>query len=108
MAIKFRRLVQKGLQLPTDFIRIILNLPKFVKLYYRLFNDRRVPLHLKLILILALVYVIAPIDLIPDWMLPLLGYVDDFIILIAALRYFLRKCPPEVIQEHVERIEIGE
>jgi len=108
MAIKFGRLLQKGLKNPVDFFRIILNLPKFIKLYYRLFHDRRVPLHLKLILILALVYVISPIDLIPDWLLPFFGHVDDLIILIASLRYFLRNSPPEVVQEHVERIEMGE
>ncbi|UCE05962.1 MAG: DUF1232 domain-containing protein [bacterium] len=107
MAIKFGRLIQKGLQNPIDFFRIILNLPKFVKLYLRLFQDRRVPLHLKLMLILALVYVISPIDLIPDWLLPLFGHVDDLIILIATLRYFLRNCPPEAVQQHVERIERG-
>ena len=108
MAIKLNRLVQKGLQNPTDFIRIILNLPKFIKLYFRLFQDRRVQLHLKLILILGLVYFISPIDIIPDWVLPLVGHADDLIVLFAALRYFLKNCPPEVVREHVEKIERGE
>ena len=108
MALKLSRLIQKGLQNPTDFIRIILNLPKFVKLYFRLFQDRRVQLHLKLILIFALAYLVSPIDLIPDWVLPLVGHADDLIVLFAALRYFLKNCPAEVVQEHVERIESGE
>ncbi len=108
MAIKLSRLIQKGLQNPTDFIRIILNLPKFIKLYFRLFQDRRVQLHLKLILILALIYVVSPIDIIPDWVIPLFGYADDLIVLFIALRYFLNNCPTEVVQEHVERIEMGD
>lgn len=107
MAIKFGRLVRNGLQNPIDFIRIIFNLPKFIKLYYRLFQDRRVPLHLKLVLIFALVYVLSPIDLIPDWIFLFFGEIDDLIVLIAALRYFIKNCPPEVVQEHVERIEIA-
>ncbi len=107
MAIKFGRLIRKGLQNPYDFIQIILNLPKFIKLYSRLFQDRRVPMHLKLIVILALIYVISPIDLIPDWVFPFFGQIDDLIVVIAALRYFIKNCPTEVVQEHVERIEIG-
>ena len=107
MAIKFGRLIRNGLQNPIDFIRIILNLPKFIKLYYRLFQDRRVPLHLKLVLIFALVYVLSPIDLIPDWIFPFFGEIDDLIVLIAALRYFIKNCPPEIVQEHVERIEMS-
>jgi len=106
MAMKPGRLFQKGLKNPTDFFRIIFNLPKFMKLYYRLFIDRRVPFHLKLILILAFIYVISPLDFVPDWILPVVGYADDFVVLITALRYFLKSCPPEIVQEHVERIEM--
>jgi uncharacterized membrane protein YkvA (DUF1232 family) len=105
MALKFIKLIKKGLKDPTDLLRIVFNLPKFIKLYYRLFKDRRVPFHLKLILILALAYVVSPIDLIPDWLLPFFGQLDDAIVLIAALRYFLNNCPAEVVKEHVERIE---
>jgi uncharacterized membrane protein YkvA (DUF1232 family) len=108
MNIKLSRLVQKGLQNPIDFFRIVFNLPKFIKLYYRLLLDRRVLFYLKLVLILALIYVISPIDLIPDWLLPLFGYMDDLIVLFVALKYFLKNCPPEVVREHVERIEMGE
>jgi len=108
MAIKLSKLIKDGLQNPSDFLRLVVNLPKIIKLYYRLFKDRRVPLHLKAILILALAYLVSPIDLIPDWLIPLLGQVDDAIVLIVAMRYFLRNCPPEVVQEHVARIERGE
>lgn len=108
MNIKLSRLIQKGLQNPIDFLRIILNLPKFIKLYYRLLLDRRVLFYLKLMLTLALVYVISPIDLIPDWMIPLFGYMDDLVVLFVALKYFLKNCPADVIQEHVARIEMGE
>jgi uncharacterized membrane protein YkvA (DUF1232 family) len=107
MPIKFGRLVQKGLKNPSDFIRILFALPKFIKLFYRLFHDRRVPIHLKVILILTLAYVISPIDLIPDLLIPFFGQIDDLIILIAGLRYFLRNCPPEAVQEHVLQIERG-
>ena len=108
MALKLGKVIQKGLQNPADFIRIIINLPKFLKLYYRLLSDRRVPIYLKTMLIAAIVYAVSPIDFIPDWVFPIVGYVDDLIIFVAAARYFLKKCPPEVVMEHVERIEKGE
>ncbi len=108
MAIDLSKLIKAGLKDPTNFLRIILNLPKFIKLYYRLFKDSRVPVQLKFILVIALVYVVSPIDIIPDWVIPMFGYADDLIILFAGLRYFLKKCPPEIVQEHVERIELGE
>lgn len=107
MAIKFGRLVQQGLKNPLDFIRTLFALPKFIKLFYRLFHDSRVALQLKIMLILTLAYVISPIDLIPDLLIPFFGQIDDLIILIAGLRYFLRNCPPEAVQEHVLLIERG-
>ena len=47
-------------------ITLLLNLPGFARLYWRLFWDGRVPLHLKFMLVAAIVYFISPIDLIPE------------------------------------------
>lgn len=105
MAINLGRLIQTGLKNPRDFFRLIAILPKFVKLYWRLLQDRRVGIHLKFILLLAFVYVLSPIDLIPDWIVPILGGIDDLVVFIAASRYFIKHCPPEVVQEHVEIID---
>jgi uncharacterized membrane protein YkvA (DUF1232 family) len=107
MALNLGRLIQTGLKNPRDFFRLIASLPKFVRLYWRLFQDRRVGIYLKFILLVALAYVISPIDLIPDWIVPILGGIDDLVVFIAASRYFIKHCPPEVVQEHVERIEHG-
>ncbi len=96
-----------GFRNPLDIIRLLVVLPKFIKLIYRLFGDARVQLHLKLLLILTLAYVISPIDLIPDWLLPVVGQLDDLIVLIAGVRFFLRHCPPAVVNEHVVQIERG-
>lgn len=107
MAINFGRLIQNGLRNPQDFFRFIAILPKLVTLYLRLMKDRRVAIHLKFILFLAIGYVISPIDLIPDWIVPILGGIDDLVVLVAASRYFLKHAPPEVMNEHVEQIERG-
>jgi len=107
MAFKLDRILRRGMQNPGEFFQLIYNLPKIIKLYYRLFNDSRVPFRLKIVLSLALVYVISPIDLIPDFLIPGLGYVDDIVVLLAALKYFIRKCPPQIVEEHVRNIEEG-
>lgn len=104
MAIEFRRIIHRGLQNPTDFFRIMVHLPKLIRLYWRLMFDSRVPWFPKIVLLLALFYAVSPIDLLPDWLLPILGYVDDLIILIFALRYFITKCPKEAIEEHIAAI----
>lgn len=104
MKINFKNLIYKGIQNPHGVLNFIVNLPKLIKLYYRLFKDPRTPLHLKALLVLAFLYVLSPIDLLPDFLFPIVGHVDDFIILIAALRYFIRKSPPEIVAEHVQKI----
>jgi uncharacterized membrane protein YkvA (DUF1232 family) len=104
---KFRNLFVQGALRPRSFLQFLFHLPKFVKLYYRLFKDPRVPVYLKLIVVGALIYVLSPIDLIPDLLVPLIGRIDDIIVLIAALRYFLIKCPQGVLWEHVRAIEAG-
>lgn len=65
----------------------------------RLMLDRRVPLRLKLVIPAALVYLVSPIDPLPDF-LPILGHVDDLIVAVVALAIFLAMAPREVVLEH--------
>ena len=84
--------------------RLIRHLPNFATLYWRLFNDRRVPLRAKALLAGAVVYVLSPIDLLPDFLLGFLGILDDLTILIVAARWFISLCPSDVVQEQVRKI----
>jgi uncharacterized membrane protein YkvA (DUF1232 family) len=54
---------------------------------WRLFGDPRVPLAVKVIPMLAAIYVVMPVDILPDW-LPGLGQLDDIAILLIGLRLF--------------------
>jgi uncharacterized membrane protein YkvA (DUF1232 family) len=54
---------------------------------WRLFGDSRVPLSVKAIPMLAALYVVSPLDLLPD-VIPIMGQVDDIAILLVALRLF--------------------
>jgi uncharacterized membrane protein YkvA (DUF1232 family) len=84
--------------------RLLRHLPNFMKLYWRLFKDARVPLRAKIILLAAVLYLVSPFDLLPDFFLPFLGRLDDLAILIIGARWFISLCPPDVVQEHVKEI----
>lgn len=84
--------------------RWLLHLPNFVRLYARLLRDRRVSWVPKAALGGAVLYIVLPFDLIPD-VVPFLGRVDDLVLFLGACRLFIRMCPPEVVEEHVRRID---
>ncbi|MBI4233146.1 MAG: DUF1232 domain-containing protein [Chloroflexi bacterium] len=69
---------------------------------WRLFRDRRVPLVAKLILPAIALYLMMPVDIIPDF-IPVLGYLDDLLVVVLGLGLFLRLCPPGIVLEHIQR-----
>lgn len=76
-------------------------LPNFVRLGWRLFCDSRVPVALKSMVVLTLLYSISPFDVIPDFFFPGVGYVDDATLLLLMGSYFIRWSPQGVVTEHV-------
>ena len=91
---------------PVDIARFIWHLPNFVRLFVRLFWDRRVSLLAKAVPIAIVLYIISPYDFLPDYV-PFLGQMDDIVIIILALRGFIALCPREVVREHVAAIDAG-
>ena len=77
----------------------ILQMTGVPRLVFRLMVDRRVPMRLKLILPAALVYLISPFDLLRD-MVPVLGRIDDVLVLAGALVLFLGTAPRYLASEH--------
>lgn len=67
----------------------------------RLIFDRRVAGTAKLIPLLIIAYIISPIDLVPDLLLPF-GVVDDLSAFLLGLQFFIRSAPPEVVREYRE------
>ena len=92
---------------PTVPFRTLVHLPNFVKLYSRLFKDKRVPLFPKALVVAAIAYALSPIDLLPDLAIPGVGYIDDLAVVVLALRAFIPLCPRRVVEEHVELIDEG-
>lgn len=78
-----------------------------VKLILRLIGDKRVNPWLKVIPVAGLAYLISPLDIIPDIMLPVVGELDDAAILWLTNYLFVELCPPEVVAEHVKALTAG-
>jgi uncharacterized membrane protein YkvA (DUF1232 family) len=64
----------------------------------RLRRDARVPRRARIAVVIALVWVLSPIDLIPEF-LPIIGPLDDVLVVALALRYAARQVPHEVLFE---------
>ncbi|NOT59268.1 MAG: DUF1232 domain-containing protein [Acidobacteria bacterium] len=79
----------------------VMLIPNFVKLLYRLFRDNRVPLAEKAFVAGAIVYVISPLDLIPD-VLPFIGQVDDLYLVALTMLRLLGRSPAAALDEHWE------
>src|SRR6476469_6235923 len=61
-------------------------------------RDPRVPWYAKLLAALIVAYALSPIDLIPDF-IPILGYLDDLILIPLGIARVLRLVPPAVLEE---------
>jgi uncharacterized membrane protein YkvA (DUF1232 family) len=85
--------------------RIMFHIPNFIKLSLRLLKDKRVPFYLKLMVYGAVAYVVSPYDLIPDFLVPFLGYFEDIIIGILCLIGLVKGSPSEVVEGHVKAID---
>lgn len=65
--------------------------------YYKLIaRDSRTPRTPKILLWAAVIYAVSPIGLVPD-VIPILGYLDDVIIVPLLIIIAVRRVPPEVI-----------
>jgi uncharacterized membrane protein YkvA (DUF1232 family) len=78
---------------------VIMLIPDFLKLLGRLFRDSRVPTTEKALLVGTIIYVISPIDLIPDF-IPFIGQVDDLYLVALVLLRMLARTDDDVLRQH--------
>jgi uncharacterized membrane protein YkvA (DUF1232 family) len=80
-------------RLPPGILRELADfLPNCVRLVRRLRSDPAVPRRAKIAVMFAGLWVLSPIDLIPEF-LPIIGPLDDVVVLALALRYAARQVP---------------
>ena len=61
-------------------------------------RDPRTPWVAKLLIVLVVAYALSPIDLVPDF-IPVLGYLDDLVLVPLGVMLAIRLVPPEVLAD---------
>lgn len=74
-------------------------LTRDVHAVYLAARDPRVPWYVKAIAVFVAAYALSPIDLIPD-AIPVLGYVDDLIVVPLGIWIVIKLIPPAIMAEH--------
>lgn len=69
---------------------------------YLAMKDPRTPWYARAVAVIVVGYALSPIDLIPD-PIPILGYLDDLILIPLGIMLVIKLIPPEVIRECRER-----
>jgi uncharacterized membrane protein YkvA (DUF1232 family) len=92
--------------LKRDLSNRIMKLPlrAKVRLLWRMVRDPDVPLAAKSVLPAIALYIAMPFDLIPDF-IPLLGQLDDLLILALGLGLFLWMTPRHIVEAHLRDFE---
>jgi uncharacterized membrane protein YkvA (DUF1232 family) len=67
-------------------------------------KDRRVPWHARVVAAVVVAYAFSPIDLIPD-PIPVLGYLDDLILIPLGIALVIRLIPDEVLRDCRQKAE---
>ncbi len=89
-----KKLKEKGRELKSN-----------VFLLYRSSRDPRMPLHVKILALLIVAYIISPIDIIPDF-IPVLGLLDEVILVPIMLSFTVSLIPDEIGQEYQQQGEL--
>jgi uncharacterized membrane protein YkvA (DUF1232 family) len=82
------------------------NLPWRYKLALarRLIADERLPLVVRALLPALVVYLALPVDLIPDF-LPVIGQIDDVLVLVVGIVLLVKLTPGQLLGEHLSAVE---
>ena len=92
---------------PLQLSRLVGYLPQFVRVFWRLMKDSRVPLLAKLVPVLALLLMMSPPAIELD-LVPILGEIGWLVVGVLAFKILVWLTPPEIVREHVSRIARGQ
>jgi uncharacterized membrane protein YkvA (DUF1232 family) len=90
-----RRLIKRIVRLPFG---------SKLALAWAMYRDERVPTGLRFIPPFLVLYLAMPIDIVPDF-IPVLGQLDDVVILVVGVGLLFRFVGREVLEEHVAALE---
>jgi len=76
----------------------LLELKQYITALYLAYKRKDVPILAKILIAIIIVYALSPIDLIPDF-IPVLGYLDDLIILPVLIYFAIKLIPQNILDE---------
>jgi uncharacterized membrane protein YkvA (DUF1232 family) len=79
---------------------------KQFRLVWLLLQDGRIPLWIKSVVPLSLLYVISPVDIIPDVFLGF-GQLDDLGVILLGMALFVKLCPQDIVEQYQNQLEYG-
>jgi uncharacterized membrane protein YkvA (DUF1232 family) len=85
---------------------LFLKFKRELQLYRNILADSRTPRLSKVLLGLAVAYAVMPLDLIPDF-IPVLGHLDDAIIIPVLVFLALKTIPRSLLEEHRQALSKG-
>jgi uncharacterized membrane protein YkvA (DUF1232 family) len=77
------------------------------RLIVRLLRDAGVPRYVKALAVVPVLYVISPLDVLPDFV-PVLGQLDDLGVVLLAMEGLIALCPRDVVDHHRSAILQGQ
>jgi uncharacterized membrane protein YkvA (DUF1232 family) len=89
---------------PHPILDRLADLVRSARVAWRLFLDRRVPLWVKSVPLLALAYVIWPLDILADPALGL-GQLDDLAVILVGLKLFISLCSTDLVRQHERELD---
>lgn len=81
-------------------------LPETIKLFWRLARDRQTPKKVRIGLLVVFLYLISPLDIIPDF-IPVLGVADEIIVIGIGLRFVVRHAGASSLDKHWKGTDSG-
>jgi uncharacterized membrane protein YkvA (DUF1232 family) len=84
----------------ASVLGMVRDIPRYLKLLARLARDPRVSKVDKAIVAAVLVYLVSPVDLVPDWVVPVVGQIEDIYLLALALSRLVNNAGMEVLLDH--------
>jgi uncharacterized membrane protein YkvA (DUF1232 family) len=90
-----------------EALALVRRMPSYGRLAWQLGNDPTLPVSRRGALIGAAAYLLSPIDVVPG-IVPLLGQLDDLLVVIVALRFALASMSPDQRQHHLAAVGLSD
>jgi uncharacterized membrane protein YkvA (DUF1232 family) len=69
-----------------------------------LFRDDQIPRRTRLVLVGLALYLAMPLDIVPDFV-PVLGQLDDILVVAVGVAFMVRSIPQQVLESHITSVE---